>query len=106
MDIGMLWYDDDRKRPLGEKVARAVEHYRAKYGAVPTVCYVNPVTLRDGAESAAGVQLLKARNVLVDHFWIGVGDAPGANGNGKHAPKNGHARGARAGKNGRRAAAR
>jgi hypothetical protein len=82
MDIGMLWYDDDSKRPLGEKVARAVEHYKNKYGAVPTVCYVNPTTLKEGSpETSAGVQIRKARNVLADHFWIGVGDTP-ANGNG------------------------
>jgi hypothetical protein len=87
MDIGMLWYDDDNKRPLGEKVARAVEHYKTKYGAVPTVCYVNPVTLKDGSpEQSAGVQIRKARNVLADHFWIGVGEANGnGNGNG-HTP--------------------
>ena len=41
MDIGMLWYDDDHKRPIGEKVARAVEHYKTKYGVVPTVCFAN-----------------------------------------------------------------
>ncbi len=104
MDIGMLWYDDDNKRALGDKVARAVEHYKTKYGAVPTVCYVNPVTLKDGPETAAGVQLRKARNVMVDHFWIGVGDGAGPNGKaggrgaagaqaaepgGRHASKNG-----------------
>jgi hypothetical protein len=101
MDIGMLWYDDT-KRPLDEKVTRAVEHYKAKYGAVPTVCYVNPITLKDGPETAAGVALRKARNVLVDHFWIGVGET-GGNGsaggrgasNGKRAPasSNGHVNG-------------
>ena len=88
MDIGMLWYDDDNKRPLGEKVARAVEHYKTKYGAVPTVCYVNPATLKEGGpETSAGVQIRKARNVLADHFWIGVGDAANTgNGNGQVGP--------------------
>ena len=90
MDIGMLWYDDDRKRPLGEKVARAVEHYKTKYGAVPTVCYVNPATLKEGGpEASAGVQIRKARNVLADHFWIGMGDGAATHGNGQSAAKNG-----------------
>jgi hypothetical protein len=92
MDIGMLWYDDDHKRSLGEKVARAVEHYKTKYGVVPTVCYVNPTTLKDGPETSAGVQIRKARDVMADHFWIGMGDVVG-NGNGsgtsKRAAKNG-----------------
>ncbi len=91
MDIGMLWYDDDHKRPIGEKVARAVEHYKTKYGAVPTVCYVNPATLKEGSpETSAGVQIRKARNVLADHFWIGMGEGAATNGNGKHAARNGN----------------
>ena len=100
MDIGMLWYDDDNKRPLSEKVARAVEHYKTKYGAVPTVCYVNPATLKEGGpETSAGVQIRKARNVLADHFWIGMGETAASNGsghtNGKRAARNGHGNGRR-----------
>lgn len=85
MDIGMLWYDDDHKRPLNERVSKAVDYYKAKYGVVPTVCFINPATLKDGPESAAGVQLRSARNVLVDHFWLGIGESGNghANGNGK-----------------------
>ncbi len=90
MDIGMLWYDDDHKRPLNERVSKAVDYYKTKYGVVPTVCFINPATLKDGPESAAGVQLRSARNVLVDHFWLGIGDA-GSNGhaagNGKSLPR-------------------
>lgn len=88
MDIGMLWYDDDVKRPLGEKVARAVDYYKTKYGSVPTVCFVNPATLKDAPDTAAGVQIRSARNVMVDHFWLGIGESNG-NGNGRG---NGHSR--------------
>jgi len=90
MDIGMLWYDDDSKRPFGEKVARAVDYYKAKYGSVPTVCFVNPASLKDSPDTAAGVQIRSARNVMVDHFWLGVGDA---NGGDSHGNGHGHARG-------------
>ena len=78
MDIGMLWYDDDSKRPFGEKVARAVDYYKAKYGSVPTVCFVNPATLKDAPDTAAGLQIRSARNVMVDHFWLGVGETNGS----------------------------
>ena len=74
MDIGMLWYDDDRRRPLDDKIARAVEYYKAKYGATPTVCFVNPGTLNGGPDVAAGVQVRSARSVLPNHVWVGVGD--------------------------------
>src|SRR5437868_5154687 len=79
MDIGMLWYDDDSKRPFNEKVARAVDYYKAKYGSVPTVCFVNPATLKDAPDAAGGVQIRSARKVMLDHFWLGVGET---NGNG------------------------
>jgi hypothetical protein len=91
MDIGMLWYDDDSKRPFSEKVARAVDYYKAKYGSVPTVCFVNPASLKDSPDTAAGVQIRSARNVMVDHFWLGVGEI--SNGNG-HARANSAARSA------------
>ena len=97
MDIGMLWFDDDNKRTLSEKVARAVEFYKDKYGSLPTVCFINPATLKDKAapESAGGVQLRSARNVLVDHFWLGVGETnDNGNGKGKPAAKQARARAA------------
>jgi hypothetical protein len=108
MDIGMLWYDDDAKRPLGEKVARAVDYYKTKYGSVPTVCFVNPATLKDAPDTAAGVHIRSARNVMVDHFWIGVGESNvnvnghgRANGNGARSP-NVHAPARPSGANGAR----
>src|SRR4029079_9185056 len=78
MDIGMLWYDDDSKRAFGEKLARAVDYYKAKYGSVPTVCFVTPAAFKDAPDTAAGVQIRSARNVMVDHFWLGVGEASGS----------------------------
>jgi hypothetical protein len=54
MDIGMLWYDDDKQRRFDEKVARAVEYYRTKYGVQPTECYVNPGMLGDEQPAAKG----------------------------------------------------
>ena len=79
MDIGMLWYDDDSKRQLADKVARAVEYYRAKYGVQPTECYVHPNMLADGQQMvASGVRLRANRTVNKNHFWLGVGNASGA----------------------------
>lgn len=75
MDIGMLWYDDDHKSQLEQKVARAVEYYRAKYGVQPTECYVHPGMLGEGQPAiAAGVRLRGSDTVIKNHFWLGVGD--------------------------------
>jgi hypothetical protein len=73
MDIGMLWYDGDAKRELKEKISRAMDYYRQKYGAQPNVCYVNPALLAEGKDALTmGVQLRPSRTVLRDHFWLGI----------------------------------
>lgn len=75
MNIGMLWYDDDAKRKLDEKVARAVEYYRAKYGVQPTECYVHPGMLAEGQPPiSAGVRLRPSGTVIKNHLWLGVED--------------------------------
>jgi hypothetical protein len=75
MNIGMLWYDDDGKRQLDEKVARAAEFYRIKYGVQPTECYVNPSMLADNQPAvAAGVRLRAIRTIIKNHFWLGIGE--------------------------------
>lgn len=71
MEIGMLWFDDDKTRKLEEKVQRAVDHYLKKYGQKPTLCFVNPSTLNGGPDLLAGVQMRKSRSVMPNHFWIG-----------------------------------
>lgn len=74
MNIGMLWFDDDAKRVLDEKVARAVEYYQKKYGRKPTDCYLHPSLLPEGVDMAGGVRLRSASNILIHHFWVGVAD--------------------------------
>lgn len=89
MDIGMLWYDDDAKRKFDEKVARAVEFYRAKYGVQPTECFVHPGMLAaDQPPTAAGVRLRPNRTIIKNHFWLGVDTAltPAAKAPAKAAP--------------------
>ncbi len=51
MRQGLLWFDADPKRGLAEKVGRAADRYRAKFGRWPNACYVNASMLR----SAGGV---------------------------------------------------
>jgi hypothetical protein len=79
MKVGLLWFDDDKKRTLAEKVERAASYYQQKYSVAPSVCYVHASAL-EGAEINAlapaqrvnGVEVRTARTVLPNHFWIGV----------------------------------
>ncbi len=93
MNIGTcfaVWYDDDSKAKLEQKVARAVEYYRAKYGVQPTECYVHPGMLGEGQPAiAVGVRLRGSGTVIKNHFWLGVGDEAVAAGASARAPQPG-----------------
>ena len=92
MDTGLLWYDGDPKRPLEDKVGRAVERYRKKYGRWPNTCYVHPQVVGDQASEGmrlacrarspkATIRVLSAPNILAHHFWVGeTDDGDGDNG--------------------------
>jgi len=71
---GLLWFDDDPARTTGEKIARAAQRYRQKYGHSPDVCYVHPWQLkgRGIGLSDGGIQVLPAKSVLPHHFWMGM----------------------------------
>ena len=91
METGLLWYDGDPKRPLEDKVERAVERYREKYGRWPNTCFVHPRSV-DGRTAdelllacraksrKATIRVLPAANVLVHHFWVGETNDTGDDG--------------------------
>ena len=75
MRQGLLWYDDNPKRELAEKVGRAVQRYHQKYGTSPDICYVHPsLVVGDGSIRLSGtgkVQVANLPTVLRHHFWLG-----------------------------------
>ena len=80
MESGLLWFDDDPRKKLEEKVQRAAMHYERKFGEYPTLCFVHPSALGDQArEQQAGHVAIRARQaVLPNHFWLGIDDEPPA----------------------------
>ena len=79
MISGMLWFDNDQKFDLIEKVCKAARYYQEKYGQNPDLCYVHPDMLSasgetNGKESikAENIEIKSSPNVLPNHFWIGV----------------------------------
>jgi hypothetical protein len=73
MQIGLLWYDDDPKKPLDIKIEQATTRFREKYGYVPNACYVNPGALPAGKGSK--VRVVGARTVRPNYFWVGVDES-------------------------------
>jgi hypothetical protein len=77
MRVGMLWYDDDRRHGLGDKVDRAASHFRSKYGRTPNLCFANPETLgKNPPKEVSGLKLKSSGSVLPHHFWLGVDEGP------------------------------
>ncbi len=71
MNVGMLWLDDDKRRPFPEKVQRAADYYQEKYGRFPELCLVNNQML--AAEQRIGkIKVQPVKTVLRDHFWLGM----------------------------------
>ena len=73
MNTGMMWLDVDAKRPLNEKVERAAEYYKTKYGKKPNLCFVNPQTVEE--ETKVGKIVVRpVNNIMRYHFWLGRSD--------------------------------
>ncbi len=72
MKEGLLWFDDDSRRKLADKVGQAATRYQARFGRRPTICYVNEADLNGQRNEIKGIRLQSASNVLRHHFWVGV----------------------------------
>ncbi len=74
MKIGLLWFDDDVKRPFAQKVEAARRRYLEKFGVKPDTCYVNPATMPATEVSVDGLRIISASIILPNHYWLGVAD--------------------------------
>lgn len=70
MQIGLLWYDRDVKKPVVTKIDEAAERYREKFGAAPDTCHVNP---RDIAPHRA-LRIVANPLIQPNYVWIGQDD--------------------------------
>ncbi len=84
MKTGLLWFDDDPRKELEEKVLRAAAHYERKYGQAPDLCFVHPNAFngngngkrgkKGGVVKAGEVEIRPGRSVLQHHFWLGMAE--------------------------------
>ena len=80
MDIGMLWFDNDKKSDYEAKIERAATYYRTKYGKTPNLCFVHPCMIPNNVSQDAekttirsqGVEVRTSKTMLPNHFWIGI----------------------------------
>lgn len=67
--VGMLWFDNDKARTLGQKVWRAANRYHVKVGRWPDTVYANPLTI--GEQVVEGIEVKRSDLISPDNFWIG-----------------------------------
>ena len=74
MKQGLLWFDNDPKHSLEEKITQAAERYTQKFGQQPNTCYVNPqmVSGKEECKVLKKVRVVTAQNILPHHFWLGI----------------------------------
>ncbi len=76
VSLGWLWFDDDPKTSLEDKVSQASARFRQKFGWPPRVCYVSQTALGEGQPTLGPVQMRGASNVLRGHFLFVVEEQP------------------------------
>ena len=72
MNVGMLWFDNDPKTALAEKIIKAANYYTNKYGRVPNMCLIHPSALPEKPIEIGGIVVRPYRVVLPGHLWIGI----------------------------------
>lgn len=70
---GMLWFNNDPKLSIKERLLIAVQYYKEKYQEIPNTCHIN--YNEDIKESSINdIRLIKDIYILPNHFWIGIND--------------------------------
>lgn len=71
----MMWFDNDPKVTLQDKILRAAAYYHQKYNRTPTICKV-PVTCQIPTDwkvlAVNGILIVLDNTVLTNHFYIGL----------------------------------
>jgi hypothetical protein len=67
----LVWRDDDKKRPMKQKIADGILAAPRRLGRAPNVLLVHPDNL-DEATSAGLIEVKKKADALKFDFWLGV----------------------------------
>lgn len=76
MKLGLLWFDDDAKRKVVEKLDEAAERYAERFGVRPTLAHLNPAQAEGLVHRR--MQICGDSGLRRNYFLVGVdaSDAP------------------------------
>jgi hypothetical protein len=67
VQVGLLWFDADKRRSPQQKLDDAAERYTERFGRAPNLCHVNP----DDLFAHPSIRVQPDPAVLKSHFWVG-----------------------------------
>lgn len=70
--LGWLWFDNDPKTSLEQKIDAAAGRFRQKFGQAPRQCFVNQRELPADGVRCGQLTVAGARNVLPGHLLFVV----------------------------------
>jgi hypothetical protein len=70
MKTGLMWFDNDPKKSLGDKILDAAGHYLRKYRVNPNCCYVHPSMIQNSDLQVDRVVIRTSKSVLPNHLWM------------------------------------
>ena len=66
MKIGMLWFDNNPKIGVEDKVRRAAKYYQNKYGKAANLCFT-----ANWSGNVDGIDVRMSTSMPEYNFWIG-----------------------------------
>lgn len=82
MNTGMLWFDQNPKTSLKDKILLAANYYRRKYDRAPQLCLISPKTQAENPDvksvpfEGGEITVRAWSGTLSHHFWLGFEDVP------------------------------
>lgn len=69
----LMWYDDNPKVPVGNKIEAAIEAYTQRFrGSTPNLVLVNESEVIEHT----GIKVCGVSHVRRNNFWVGFDDLP------------------------------
>jgi hypothetical protein len=68
----LMWFDDDRKKTVSEKIAEALAAYEHRFNAHPNVVLVHANEVGDAPKP---VRVCSQPFIQPSHFYVGIEDA-------------------------------
>jgi hypothetical protein len=72
LKMGLLWFDDNPKRPLAEKLDEAAERYQERFDKWPTLVHLNPTQAEGLSVKYKRLRVFGDEHLRRNYFIVGV----------------------------------